>query len=314
MKRAYYFFQQTIQKNRLSHLYLICGPKGSGKSELVNDVAYLILNQNKPESPHLKHQIKENKVANMMVIEPDGAMIKKEQILMLQMEFSKTALVSGPRLYIIKNVEKMNQSAANSLLKFMEEPLSKKVYGFLLTEDRDAVIRTIVSRSQVIQLKSIDEKDLEKELLAQGVDAKAAAIAPYLTKNSEEAEALSTDPNFLTMVAFIEELATLWSDKQTSFPLYFAQKGAFLTQERQVFETFLELLLIYHLDLIHYRAHQDIAFSFLQEQVRKNSDLLSVTHINDIIDQIQDALEKQSYFINLELALDHLAYTLEKKR
>ncbi len=314
MKRAYYFFQQTIQKNRLSHLYLICGPKGSGKSELVNDVAYLILNQNKPEAPHLKHQIKENKVANMMVIEPDGAMIKKEQILMLQMEFSKTALVSGPRLYIIKNVEKMNQSAANSLLKFMEEPLSKTVYGFLLTEDRDAVIRTIVSRSQVIQLKSIDEKDLEKELLAQGVDAKAAAIAPYLTKNSEEAEALSTDPNFLTMVAFIEDLATLWSDKQTSFPLYFAQKGAFLTQERQVFETFLELLLIYHLDLIHYRAHQDIAFSFLQEQVRKNSDLLSVTHINDIIDQIQDALKKQSYFINLELALDHLAYTLEKKR
>lgn len=314
MKRAYYFFQQTIQKNRLSHLYLICGPKGSGKSQLVNEVAYLILNQNKPESPHLKNQIKENKVANMMVIEPDGAMIKKEQILMLQMEFSKTALVSGPRLYIIKNVEKMNQSAANSLLKFMEEPLSKTVYGFLLTEERDAVIRTIISRSQVIQLKSIDEKDLEKELLAQGVDAKAAAIAPYLTKNSKEAETLSTDTNFLAMVALIEDIATLWTDKQTSLPLYFAQKGAFLTQERQVFETFLELLLLYHLDLIHYRAHQDIAFSFLQEQVRKNSDLMSVAHINDIIDQIQDALEKQSYFINLELALDHLAYTLEKKR
>jgi DNA polymerase III subunit delta' len=79
MKRAYYFFKQTILKNRLAHLYLISGPKGSGKSQLVDDVAYLILNQNRPDSPHLKLQIKERKVSNMMVIEPDGQPSKKNK-------------------------------------------------------------------------------------------------------------------------------------------------------------------------------------------------------------------------------------------
>jgi DNA polymerase III subunit delta' len=34
-----------------------------------------------------------------------------------------------------KSIEKISQSAANSLLKFMEEPLSHNVYGFLLTEN-----------------------------------------------------------------------------------------------------------------------------------------------------------------------------------
>ncbi|MBE0700892.1 MAG: AAA family ATPase, partial [Acholeplasmataceae bacterium] len=181
MKRAYYFFKQTIQKNRLAHLYLISGPKGSGKSQLVEEVTYLILNQNKPESQLLKTQIKEKRVPNLMVIEPDGLSIKKEQILELQVEFSKTALVSGPRIYVIKNVEKMSQSAANSLLKFMEEPLNHRVFGFLLTENIDDVIRTILSRSQIIHLKSVDEKDMFEELMKHDIDEKAATIAPYIT-------------------------------------------------------------------------------------------------------------------------------------
>ncbi|HBY65460.1 MAG TPA: DNA polymerase III subunit delta', partial [Acholeplasmataceae bacterium] len=116
MKRAYYFFKQTILKQRLAHLYLISGPKGSGKAELVENVSYLILNQNKPENQHLKEMIKQNIVPNMMIIEPDGLTIKKEQILALQKEFSKTALVSGSRIYIIKNIEKIGTGAANSLL------------------------------------------------------------------------------------------------------------------------------------------------------------------------------------------------------
>ncbi|MBE0701300.1 MAG: hypothetical protein IH571_06405, partial [Acholeplasmataceae bacterium] len=116
------------------------------------------------------------------------------------------------------------------------------------------------------------------------------------------------------LIEFIEQLAVLWSDKETSFPLYFTQKGRFLLQDRDFFKSFLELLLLYFLDLIHYKAHQDIVYRFLREQVQTNSDLMTVIDINEVIDQIQDVLQKQSYFINLDLALDHLSYTLEKKR
>ena len=142
-----------------------------------------------------------------MHIEPDGEMIKKEQILALQQEFSKTALVSGPRIYVIKNVEKMNQSAANSLLKFMEEPLSANVFGFLLTENIDRVIRTIISRSQVIHMNNRNEEDLENELLQFEVDERIATLAPYLTKDIEEATMLADDPNFLAVIDFIEHMA-----------------------------------------------------------------------------------------------------------
>lgn len=314
MKRAYYFFKQTILKNRLAHLYLISGPKGSGKSQLVDEVSYLILNQGKPESPHLKLQIKERKVSNLMVIEPDGLTIKKEQILLLQSEFSKTALVSGPRIYVIKNIEKIGMNAANSLLKFMEEPLNHSVYGFLLTENLDDVLRTIQSRSQIIYLKSIDEHDLEEELIKLGVEEKVATLAPYLTKNIDEATLLAENPNFLEMIHFIEEVATLWTNKDISFPLYFANKSGFLIQDRDFFKSFLELLLLYFLDLVHYKAHQEITYKFLRDQIILQSDRMQVKDINAVIEAVQDVLEKQTYFINLDLALEQLIYTLEKRR
>jgi DNA polymerase-3 subunit delta' len=314
MKRALYFFKQTILKNRLAHLYLIVGPKGSGKSQLVDDVAYLILNQGKQESPHLKLQIKERKVQNLIIIEPDGLSIKKEQILFLQSEFSKTALVSGPRIYVIKGIEKISIAAANSLLKFMEEPQSHNVYGFLLAEDKEDVLRTIQSRSQILTLKGIDELDLEQELIQLGVNEKVATLAPFLTKNIEEATLLSENPNFLDLISLIEEIATLWDDKKISYPIYFAQKSAFLVQDRDFFMDFLELLLLYFLDWVHYRTHQPLVYRFLRDVIQIQSDRMQVAEVNDLIEQIQVILQQQSYNINLDLALDHLFYILEKKR
>lgn len=314
MNQARHFFEQTIKKDRLSHLYLISGPKGSGKGELVDDIVYLLLTKDKTPSSHLKVQIKQRTLTNVMTIEPDGQMIKKEQIIALQQEFSKTALVSGPRIYVIKNVEKMNQSAANSLLKFMEEPLSAGVFGFLLTENIDVVIRTIISRSQVIHMNNRNEEDLENELLQFDVDERIATLAPYLTKDIEEATMLADDPNFLGVIDFIEGIAHAWHDQDISFPIYFATQGSFLLQDRTLFKNFLELLLLYFVDLIHYRANQPIVYQFLKEQIQTQSDAMKTFEINELITSIQDILKKQTYFINLELALDQLGILLEKKR
>ena len=314
MKKAYYFFEQTIKKNRLAHLYLISGPKGSGKAQLVDDVAFLILSQHKQDTSHLKAQIAERKVSNLIYVEPDGLTIKKEQILLLQTEFSKTALVTGPRIYVIKSIEKISQAAANSLLKFMEEPQSHLVYGFLMTENIDDVLPTIQSRSQILHLKGIDEKDLEKELIEQGVSENIAVLAPYLTKNIDEALLMSDNPNFIEMINFIEEIIKAWSNKSISYPLYFSENAQFLVQDRVFFKNFLELLLLYFLDLIHYKAHQEITYTFLKEQIQQHSNQIALETIQEIIDQIQKILKKQSYYISLELALDELSYILEKKR
>ena len=59
--------------------------------------------------------------------------IKIDQIRELQKEFSFKAVESSRNVYIIEHVEKMTVQAANSLLKFLEEP-TYQVTAILLTE------------------------------------------------------------------------------------------------------------------------------------------------------------------------------------
>ena len=316
MIKALTFFEQAIKKNRLAHLYLISGPKGSGKSKLVEDICFKIFSQHSSgdDSTLLRHQINDQTLTNLMIIEPQGLNIKKEQILALQTEFSKTALVSGPRVYVIKNVERMNQSASNSLLKFMEEPASKEVTGFLLTENIDDVILTIKSRAQIIHLNALDEIDLKEQLLQKEVDLELATLLPYITKDIDEALEMANDPNMSQMISFVTSIVKQWKSRDVIFPIYFSKYGKFILQDRQLFSQFLELLMLYFMDLIHYRSNQPIIFDFLKEYIQEQSNSMNVFEIQDLIAQMQDIFKKQTYYINLELSLDQIAYILEKKR
>jgi DNA polymerase III subunit delta' len=313
MNDAYRFFERTIAKDRLAHLYMLTGPKGSGKTKLALDIAYMIMSRYQGKSDRLKTRIHERKAQNLMVIEPEGLQVKKEQILALQEEFSKTALIAGPRIYCIKHVDRLTKSAANSLLKFMEEPQNENVHGFLLTENVDDVLRTIVSRSQIVKLKSPNEKELEGYLIEQGIEERLASITPYVTRDLDEAIELSTDPNFILLVDFMSKMSAIWDDTDTSMILHFSENGQFLVQDRAFFKTFLEVLLIYILDLVHAKMNQPIAFAFLREDIHRHSERMSVLQINRMIDRIQDLLKKQVYNINLMLALDMTASILETK-
>lgn len=314
MKQALRFFENAHAKNRLAHLYLIHGLKGSGKLKLALEVSFLILRNEHTFDETLKKQIFERKIPNVMVIEPDGATIKKEQIIELQKEFSKTSLVNGSRIYIISQVEKMTVAASNSLLKFMEEPSNKQTFGFLLTDDQDVVLPTIKSRSQHVGLKSLDEASLKALLLEEQVDPALASIMPYLTKNIDEAIQLSIDPNYIEMMHLMKEFAEAWVDKQQSLVLFFLRNAKLITIDRTYFKSFLELLLLFFLDLIYYKTNQSIVMDFMKEDIQSASASLSIDHIEKITEHIQKIIKKQTFYINMDLVLDHLAYTLDQSR
>ena len=151
--------ENSIKNNRLSHAYLFTGPNGTYKKEMAYHLAMMLYC--KEEVPCYKCEdclaIMENRHLNIYYVEPFGQNIKKEQIIALQEEFSKTSLLPGPRIYIINEADKMNSSAANSLLKFIEEPNSD-IYGILITEHKENILPTIVSRSMVVAFSELDKK------------------------------------------------------------------------------------------------------------------------------------------------------------
>lgn len=72
------------------------------------------------------------------------------------------------KVMIIWLPEKMHQACSNKLLKLIEEPPSKTLF-LLITEDEEAVISTIRSRTQLIKVPFIDKSSLRKALETNGV-------------------------------------------------------------------------------------------------------------------------------------------------
>ena len=81
----------------------------------------------------------------------------------------------GYKVMIIWMVEKMNTSAANKLLKLIEEPPDKTIF-LLLAENEDQLLQTIVSRCQILHFPLLSNEVIEKGLIEkEGTDQPIAA-------------------------------------------------------------------------------------------------------------------------------------------
>lgn len=96
------------------------------------------------------------------------------------------------KVLIVWHAEKMTNSCANKLLKWIEEP-NPKTTIILITEQHEMLLKTIQSRCQIITTKPIPPADIGEVLKKRGVEA---AHADQIAKSSEGN--LQTALSFLT--------------------------------------------------------------------------------------------------------------------
>jgi len=70
----------------------------------------------------------------------------------------------GYKVMIIWMAEKMNISASNKLLKLIEEPPEKTLF-LLIAENEEQIIKTILSRCQVLHIKALSKGEIKEELI-----------------------------------------------------------------------------------------------------------------------------------------------------
>ena len=93
------------------------------------------------------------------------------------------------KIVIIWLPEKMNHPAANKLLKILEEPPEKTLF-FLVSENYEELLSTVVSRTQLVKVSRISESDMLTELTTNhGVD-KSTARHLHHKSNGSFSEAL----------------------------------------------------------------------------------------------------------------------------
>lgn len=149
----------SLSKNRLAHAYLFYGEKGLGKCTLAIQFAQAILCKCNDAPCH--HCVSCNKIKKN--IHPDctilGGETGKNQFHAETIrEMRSQAFVmpneSAYRVFILQNVQAMSQTAANALLKILEEP-PKNVIFLLTCQDKSSLLQTISSRCLPIRIAPV---------------------------------------------------------------------------------------------------------------------------------------------------------------
>jgi DNA polymerase-3 subunit delta' len=261
----------SLKNDRLAHAYLFAGPRGTGKMRIALHLAKSLFCRERPHDACERcincQRIAGGNHPDVVVIRPDGASIKIDQIRALQKEMAMRSLESGHKVYVIEHVDKMTVQAANSLLKFLEEP-PKGVVAILLTENSHALLPTILSRCQIIPFTPLPAELLATRLTAEGIPPGLAHLACHITTDLDDARKVSQSDWFAQLRNEVIQLSQDWRQRGT-YALYGIQE-LFAKNEKikEELPLFLDMLILWLRDVLYvqvgrsgqliYRDQEDI--------------------------------------------------------
>lgn len=153
-KRFYEVINNIVKFEKISHAYLIEVDNYDQDFNCILDFVKLIL-CSKNSIDNISELVDKGNYPDLKIIEPDGNVIKKRQLIQLQEEFKNKSFLNNRMIYVLKEADKLNDSSGNTILKLLEEP-EDDIIAILVTTNRYKVIETILSRCQVLSLKDND--------------------------------------------------------------------------------------------------------------------------------------------------------------
>lgn len=202
----------AINLNKISHAYLLCGPRGTGKTTTARIIAKSLNCAKGPtlqpcgECPSCKD------IANSTpidVIEIDAASNRKVEDARNILEKIQFVPVNGKfKIYIIDEVHMLTTEAFNTLLKTLEEPPENVIF-ILATTEPHKVLDTIISRCQRFDFRRITAEDIVSRLqyICEKEDIK-------ITQDALFTIARSSAGGMRDSLALLDQISVLDADKE----------------------------------------------------------------------------------------------------
>jgi len=253
-------------------------------------------------------RIDEEKYSELKKIYPDGQYIKKEQLDELQKNFSTKALESNYRIYIIYDADKLNTSAANSLLKFLEEP-EEGILAILLTNNVNKVLKTISSRCQILNFKQnnvnefISINNIEKDITLYKLLFTVFKISDINLIEEYHREFINS---VLKYIKYYETngVKSIINEKSLFLDVF---------KEKEEIYNFFELLVLFYRDVINIKLNRKLMFF---DDNKSLLELVSIKNtIDNILKKIDIIIKKQKLIrnnINTNMLVDSLIIDMEE--
>ncbi len=234
----------------------------------------------------------------LKIVEPINDCIKKEQLISLQNEVKNKPVLGNKIVYIIKNCEKLNISAANSILKFLEEP-NDDIIAILLTDNINLVFPTIRSRCQIINFKNVKKLINNKSTYY--------LLSDLLNKNIENLEEEKFNDIINTTIDFAESIEMKKINTIINIKKLIWDK----LDNKSHYNIFFNTLIYYYFDVLYKKINRKIKYFYdFSESIEKVCEKNTVENIIEKITIIEKIKSQSFYNTNLKLLTDKLVIEL----
>lgn len=192
-----------VAANRVSHAYLLSGPEGVGKTTLAMAMAKALLCAEPPAPGEscggtclvcrkidrgVHPDVQTWSLASQIAATSGKQATKNTTLTIETMRSMISTAALRPmegrwRVAIVDDAEALQESAQEALLKTLEEPPSFTVI-MLLTDDLDALLPTIRSRGQLVELRPVPLSEIAAGLTEHGVPDERARTLAALSNGS----------------------------------------------------------------------------------------------------------------------------------
>lgn len=307
---SYKIFYNAFKNNKVFHAYLLCGQAGTPLLEISKFLAKSLICKNKNPfacdacSDCLR--VNNEVYGDLIIIDGKKESIKKESIYRIEDEFSKTSLEkSGIKIYIINLIENMTLDSVSILLKFLEEP-TENTYAFLTTENEFRILPTILSRTQIVHLNSVDKRLLIKKSIDEGVLESDAELLSNFFNDSSSIKEESLSEEFQEIKNITLDIFS-YLDNKDELRFFFENKITKNKDIKKNIRLFFDILIFIFKEAYTFKFNNETTFrSFENIFINLNN---HYSNLDTKIIRLMDCRNELNYNINTDLLLINVLNT-----
>jgi DNA polymerase-3 subunit delta' len=311
--------KNAISMDKVSHAYIINGPKESGKMMLAEAYAAALQCEKGGSEPCMEcrscHQAADRNQPDIIYVSHEkpntiGVDDVRRQI---NDDIAIKPYSSRYKIYIVDEAEKMNQQAQNALLKTIEEP---PAYGIilLLTTNADSFLQTIRSRCIILDIKAVPSDVIRSYLMQQYQvpDYQADVCVAFAQGNVGKAIQLASSEDFNDLKASALQLMK----RLDEIDLYeMTQAVKQISEYKLQIEDYFDLMMIWFRDILYMKATNDVNGLIFKDEVydiKKQAAKRSYNGIEEILQALDKAKIRLNANVNFDLVIELLLLTIKE--
>ena len=301
------------QEDRIPHAMLFCGTDGVGKFLVAEALAAAILCHAPVHNQACGHckacrALAAGTHPDFFQIQPESETkatpaIRIEAVRKLQEEIARIPLLSERRVVIMQEADKMNEAAANCLLKTIEEPSGQIVF-ILLTSRPSALLDTIISRCMRVEFGILQPEELVAILHQQGIEEPLAGKLASIADGSVSKALAMQDEELLNLQAQAFDLASAAGTLGVEQLLQLAKEMSNHSREKLI--QWLGFLAMIYRDLLMLYSGSGLPL-YNQSDIDRLSSLLNKYHQQELLQLlqlVQDYQKRLGSNVNTQLCLE----------